>query len=149
MEKIKELLKTIDIFGHNPSFIIEKNLQYKTHVGGFLTIIICVISVVTLIFFSQELYNKNSPSVNLITETYLHPTKIDLFDNFEFIIGIQNDNFIVQKNESIYYAKGFVFHTIVNYSGIFNIKEEINLDSCYNALKDSANYDLFKRILGK
>ena len=146
MEKIKEYLKIIDFFGHNPSFIIKNNLKYKTHIGGLLTLIVIIISVITLIFFSEELYSKKSPSVNLITEANLNPSKINFFDNFEFIIGIQNDNFIVQRNESIYYAKGFLFQTIINSSGIFNIKEEIDLDSCDKALKNSINYELFKDL---
>ena len=146
MEKIKEYLRFIDFFGHNPSFIIKNNLKYQTHIGGLLTLIVIIISVITLIFFSEELYNKKSPSVNLITEANLHPSKINFFDNFEFIIGIQNDNFIVQRNESIYYAKGFLFQTIINSSGIFNIKEEIDLDSCDKTLKDSTNYELFKDL---
>ena len=146
MEKIKEYLRIIDIFGYNPSFIIKNNLQYKTHIGGILTLIVIIISIITLIFFSEELYKKKSPSVNLITEGFLHPSKINFFDNFEFIIGIQNDNFIVQKNESIYYAKGFLVKTIINSSGIFNIKEEIDLDTCDKTLKDSINYELFKHL---
>ena len=146
MEKIKEYLRIIDFFGHDPSFIIKNNLKYKTHIGGLLTLIVIIISVITLIFFSEELYSKKSPSVNLITEANLNPSKINFFDNFEFIIGIQNDNFIVQRNESIYYAKGFLFQTIINSSGIFNIKEEIDLDSCDKALKNSINYELFKDL---
>ena len=146
MEKIKEYLRIIDFFGHAPSFIIKNNLKYKTHIGGLLTLIVIIISIITLIFFSEELYSKKSPSVNLITEANLNPSKINFFDNFEFIIGIQNDNFIVQRNESIYYAKGFLFQTIINSSGIFNIKEEIKLDSCDKALKNSINYELFKHL---
>ena len=146
MEKIKEYLRIIDFFGHDPSFIIKNNLKYKTHIGGLLTLIVIIISVITLIFFSEELYSKKSPSVNLITEANLNPSKINFFDNFEFIIGIQNDDFIVQRNESIYYAKGFLFQTIINSSGIFNIKEEIDLDSCDKALKNSINYELFKDL---
>jgi hypothetical protein len=143
-EKVETIIKNIDLFGHAPTFIINNKLKFKTFFGGILSIIVFVLGLVATIFFSQELFSKRSPSVNLNTETYLNPDKLNYFDNFEFIAGIQNESYLVTIDDSLFTAKGFIFNTTVNESGVFNNKYEIDLQPCNIALKNSPNYDLFK-----
>ena len=105
-----------------------------------------LISIITIIFFSQELFKKNSPSVNLSTESLMNPPKLNYFDNFEFLIGIQNSSYIAEINEKIFNAKGTLFKTIINESGTFNIKTDINLTSCNIALSKSENKEMYSSI---
>jgi len=145
IETIQTFITVIDLFGHSPTFIIDNKLQYKTFFGGFLSILAIIVAVITAIFFSQELFFKKSPSVNLNTETNLNPDILPYFDNFEFIIGVQNENNTVYIDESIFYAKGFIFNTTVNETGVFNNDYEIDLQPCNLALRNSPNYENFKK----
>ena len=133
----------IDVFGYTPSLSIKNQLFYQTIFGGLLTLLIVIITIITLIFFSQELFNKNSPSVNLSMEALNHPQRLNYFDNFEFLIGIQNSSYMTEINEKIFNAKGSLFKTVVNESGIYNLKTNINLVSCDIALSNSKNKDLY------
>ena len=102
IETIKSFVTIVDLFGHIPSFIINKKLQYKTFFGGFLSILGIIVAIITAIFFSQELFLKKSPSVNLNTESNLNPDTLHYFDNFEFIIGVQNESYTVAIDESLF-----------------------------------------------
>ncbi len=136
----------IDIFGYTPSLSIKNQLFYQTIFGGLLTLLIVIITLITLIFFSQELFNKNSPSVNLSMDALNHPQRLNYFDNFEFLIGIQNSSYMTEINEKIFSAKGTLFKTVVNESGIYNLKSNINLVSCDIALSNSKNKDLYSDL---
>ena len=141
--KVNYFFKNIDIFGYSPSLSIKNQLFHQTLFGGLLTLLIVIIAIIILLFFSQELFNKNSPSVNLSMEALNHPQRLNYFDNFEFLIGIQNSSYMTEINEKIFNAKGSLFKTVVNESGIYNLKTNINLVSCDIALSNSKNKDLY------
>ncbi len=145
IETIQTFITVIDLFGHSPTFIINNSIHHKTFFGGILSILAIIVAVITTIFFSQELFLKKSPSVNLNTETNLNPDILHYFDNFEFIIGVQNESYTVTIDESLFYAKGFIFNTTVNETGVFNNVYEIDLQPCNLALRNSPNYDNFKK----
>ena len=145
IENIQTYITFLDLFGHSPSFIINNKLQYQTFFGGILSLIAIIISIITTIVFSRELFLKKSPSVNLNTETNPNPDILYYFDNFEFIIGVQNESYTVTIDDSLFTAKGFIFNTSINESGIFNRVFEIDLQPCNLALKNSPNYDMFKK----
>jgi hypothetical protein len=145
IETIQTFITVIDLFGHSPTFIINNSIHHKTFFGGILSILAIIVAVITTIFFSQELFLKKSPSVNLNTETNLNPDILPYFDNFEFIIGVQNESYTVTIDESLFYAKGFIFNTTVNETGVFNNVYEIDLQPCNLALRNSPNYDNFKK----
>lgn len=92
---------------------------------------------------------KQSPSVNLSTQTNEHPSKIDYYGNFEFMIGIQNSSMLVHMDESIYVAKGFLFKTEQNSSGLFNNVIEIELEPCDKALVNSNLIEFLKMLILK
>ena len=146
MKKMKNLFINIDLFGYSPTLSIIKQPYYQTFFGGILTLLLIVIGLATIIFFSLQLFEKDSPSVNLSTDIFPNPNRLDYFNNFEFIIGIQNSNYITEINEKIFQAEGTLFKTIVNDSGIYNIKKSILLTSCDKALKNSTNEFLFAHL---
>ena len=146
LNKIHKALLFVDQFGQTPQFLIKKDIQYHSIFGGLMTILVYIIGLIALIFFSQEIFNKNSPSVNLATQNDGHPSKIDYFDNFEFLIGIQNQQYVVEINDKFFTAEGFLFQTVVNDSGTFNIRHTIDLEPCSEALKYSPNYNLFQNL---
>ena len=143
---MKKFTLIIDAFGQSPQFLIKRKNYYHSVFGGIITIILYGISVISLIFFSQELFLKRAPSVNLSTESDEHPEKIQYYDNYEFLIGIQNSNMIVHRDETIYKAKGFIFQTLNTNNELNNMVTEIDLESCDIALADSNVYEFVKDI---
>ena len=120
---MKRLLSSVDIFGYSPRLTIKKQSENRTIFGGIMTILIVVLSVIAIYFFRQEIIFKESPSVNLSTESYNNPDKINYFDNFELILGIQNPNKEMEINDKIFYVKANIFTTLVNKTGSFNTRK--------------------------
>ena len=143
---MKNFFINIDLFGYSPTLSILKQPYYQTFFGGILTLLLILTGLATIIFFSLQLFEKDSPSVNLSTDIFPNPKQLDYFNNFEFIIGIQNSDYITEINEKIFQAEGSLFKTIVNDSGIYNIKKSILLTSCDKALKNSSNEFLFSHL---
>jgi len=113
------------MFGQTPGFYISDGKELKSYLGGIITLIIISISIIIGIILGKEIFEKNNPSVNLSTESYESPKKINYFDNYEVLISINNPDKIPEINEQIYYAKANIFKTIVNSSGTFS--ENIDL----------------------
>ena len=143
---LKSLFMKIDIFGYIPTLSIKNQLFYQTFFGGILTLIVIIIGIIATIFFSQELFKKSSPSVNLSSEPLMHPPILNYFNNFEFLIGIQNSEYLTEINEKIFSAKGILFKTIINESGTYNLKSDINLTSCDIALSENKNKEIFSDL---
>ena len=140
---LKTVFVNIDIFGYIPTLSIKNQLFYQTFFGGILTLLVIIIGIIATVFFSQELFKKSSPSVNLSSEPLMHPPRLNYFNNFEFLIGIQNSDYITEINEKIFSAKGTLFKTIINETGTYNIKSDINLTSCDIALSESENKEIY------
>ena len=142
---MKKMLISIDAFGETPRLQINQKSQYHTLFGEIMSVLLYFISLIAIGFFSIEIFLKRSPSVNLSTQADEHPSKIPYYGNFEFLIGIQNSSMLVHMDETIYYAKGFIFRTIKNESGSFNIATEIDVEPCDKAI-DKATYELVKHV---
>ena len=78
---MKRLLSSVDIFGYSPRLTIKKQSENRTIFGGLMTILIVVLSVIAICFFGQEIIFKESPSVNLSTESYNNPVKNEKSNN--------------------------------------------------------------------
>jgi hypothetical protein len=115
-----------DIFGYVPSFHINKKKNYQTVFGGIVSFLIISSILYTIWHFGQEIIYKKKP--NLIITNYhdADPMKIELNDqNFVLALGLQDQDYSLYINESIYTMK--VKHHVVlrNTDGTFedNVNE--------------------------
>ena len=65
---MENFLKSIDFVSQIPIFFYDKNIRYKTMLGGLIQIIITVIWISGIIFFSKDIYLRENPSVITSTE---------------------------------------------------------------------------------
>ena len=71
---------------------------------------------------------------------------MNYFNDFEFLLGIQNSDYKTEINERLFNAQGILFKIIVNEPGIYNIKSNIDLTSCDKALSNNKNLELYSDI---
>ena len=60
---ISHLLKTIDIFGYKTELQMEGKSQYRTSLGGALTLMMIALGIFLMIYFGNDMYYKISPNV--------------------------------------------------------------------------------------
>jgi len=106
-------LKSIDIFGTDFRFLIEEEGQYKTSLGGILTLIIIVITLISCWYFGQDIYLHNDPSIfSKVKHLKDDPVMTLNSSNIFFAFVIQDDS-----NEGIN-DKSYFVHNIAYYAFI-------------------------------
>jgi hypothetical protein len=111
----------LDSFGINVSFYLRGYKNYRSHFGGFVTIIIYIVTIICgFIFFANQIYERKSPKVSTTSGIFKNPTKISYPDNLFFMLGltVNSTPFI---NESIYRPIGQI-KTKKNGTELFTVK---------------------------
>lgn len=101
-------------------------LKHKTGFGGIVTIVLMIVTLSAAIFFGQEIIRKKSPSVNLSTESYSNPEKI-----YMKIIWVYC-RIAFRIDPRIFNVRGFLFSTIINSTGTFNSRKDVDIVPCSN-----------------
>ena len=144
MSCILNLFLFMDSFGARPSFYINGDKEYHTLFGGILTTAVYLITVGYGIYFAQELWQRNDPTVSTATLITQHPEKILYPDPFFFMVSVDM-GFAPKIDESIYFPTGNIHITHVNDSGTFSERNFFYMKKCSEVIdKNYVHYDLLK-----
>ena len=127
----------LDSFGVNMSFYVKGYRDYRSHLGGLITILIYVATVICAVIFARNLLTKSNPTVNTASAVYPNPKKIYYPNNFFFMFSVSKDS-IPFIDEKIYRAVGFISYKINSTEEIF--QQNISLDICSNVFNESYKY---------
>ena len=97
----------LDSFGVGINFYLKGYKDYHSHLGGFVTALIYVATIICGLYFSKELFQKSNPSVSTSTANYPNPKKINYPDSTFFILGVTVDSLPFIDN-SIYRPIGYI-----------------------------------------
>ena len=109
MNKIKQILKYLDIFGEKCSFYVERTPKLYSVTGGILSIFSVTISVLTFILTSLDDFQRTSPSVSISST---------LPDQFHKIKFGQEKIWIPWRIQD--YSNNYVNHSNLLYPLIYN-----------------------------
>ena len=147
MKKSKNLIHyflILDSFGVGINFYLEGYKDYRSQLGGFITLVIYVITIICGIIFSKNLLQRVNPSVSTTSANYPNPEKILYPNNTFFILGITVDS-LPLINESIYRPIAYI-NTKVNGSEEL-MRQNISVDLCDKVLnEDYKYYDVIKHL---
>ena len=147
MKKSKNLIHyflILDSFGVGINFYLEGYKDYRSQLGGFITLVIYVITIICGIIFSKNLLQRVNPSVSTTSANYPNPEKILYPNNTFFILGITVDS-LPFINESIYRPIAYI-NTKVNGSEEI-MRQNISVDLCDKVLnEDYKYYDVIKHL---
>lgn len=147
MKKSKNLIHyflILDSFGVGINFYLEGYKDYRSQLGGFIALVIYVITIICGIIFSKNLLQRVNPSVSTTSANYPNPEKILYPNNTFFILGITVDS-LPFINESIYRPIAYI-NTKVNGSEEL-MRQNISVDLCDKVLnEDYKYYDVIKHL---
>ena len=134
----------LDSFGVGINFHLKGNKLYRSHLGGFITIVIYVATIICGIIFSKELFQKISPTLSTTFTNYPNPTKLSYPENFFFLLGI-TVNSTPLVDEKIFRPIGYI-NTKINGSEEL-VKQEIAVEKCNEVLNEEYKYyDMIKHL---
>jgi hypothetical protein len=124
-------LKLIDLFGVEPKLLYKNSTQYKTSLGGFLSIIVGITFALAFYAFGKDIFEKELPTTIFSNNYYISPERFNLTqDNFNFFIGIQGTDY-----------EYYIDPTIINVNVAFNKFTKILSDKGEYSFKyDSVNF---------
>lgn len=145
-------LRKMDIFGDNLTFNINQNKDYKTKVGGCMTILFLICNVFVFYYFLYKVYDKSDPTIdeNLYYNTDVESINLLDYNNQYYFIPrtISNKTYLTKEQfwGSFYIAASLVDNT---YSGVSY--DQIEVVSCsqqswMDELEDSYENDLIKNF---
>ena len=147
MKKKKNLIHyflILDSFGVGINFYLEGYKDFRSQLGGFITLVIYVITIICGIVFSKNLLQRVNPSVSTTSANYPNPEKIFYPNNTFFILGITVDS-LPFIDESIYRPIAYI-NKKVNGSEEF-ITQNISVDLCSKVLNgEYIYYDVIKHL---
>lgn len=132
-------LSKLDFIGNTTTLNVNGEKLFKTTLGGILSFIICVLTVITGFYFSQEVWKKAKPNVNRSIISTPSPANLNFGENWEFFFGLQFNNTLYRDN-SIYTIKGRLFKFI---EGEGLKLQEYKIEPCTKDSFHSKNVDNF------
>ena len=127
----------LDSFGVTMSFYVKGYRDYRSHLGGLVTIIIYFVTVICIFIFARKLLIKSNPTVNTASAVYPHPKKIYYPDDFFFMFSVSVES-IPFIDEKIYRPVGFIRYKGNGTEEV--LKQNISLDICSNVFNESYKY---------
>jgi hypothetical protein len=99
----KTILHSIDLFGVKPRLNFNNRDKFNTKTGGAISILFFMVLIMGCIYFSQELFNKQKPSV-LQADIYdSYPRQFNITpDRFSLFYGLQDTDFNYYIDPTIY-----------------------------------------------
>ena len=127
----------LDSFGIKLNFYVKGNKDYRSHLGGFVTLVIYIVTIICAVIFANELKVKSNPKISTASAIYNNPTKIyypnDIF--FMISISVNSTPFIDDK---IYRVVGYI-RSKINGTESF-LEKNITLDKCSNVFNEKYKY---------
>ena len=127
----------LDSFGIKLNFYVKGNKDYRSHLGGFVTLVIYIVTIICAVIFANELKVKSNPKISTASAIYNNPTKIyypnDIF--FMISISVNSTPFIDDK---IYRVVGYI-RSKINGTESF-LEKNLTLDKCSNVFNEKYKY---------
>ena len=134
------ILSSMDFFSIFPGFFVKRDLDYKTRIGGFITILIIILTIALASIFSLELFLKKDPNVSTALKINEHPNTYQYPYPIFFMLAVRDSNDIPIINEKIYFPEGYIFKSILENGKVVSKKYQVNMVSCDKIIDETFQY---------
>lgn len=145
-------LRSIDFMSFTPKLKVNNKSTYQTVIGGLISMILTILTLVGIGYFSQELLFKNEP---IAIESIKAFNQVGPYENnnddYNLFVAVEDKNFVYYDDPSIFTFKAYYLTTVLdkNMKTMFN-KEEFEIKRCDNYYyKTLNNSDTNKNYFNK
>lgn len=135
------IIKHLDYLGKRPKLMASSDSDtHKTFIGGILTVILTLLTLVGLSYFGKELFLKTLPMVIYSKSYDEDPPQYNLTqDKFNFFIGIQDKDFNYYTDTSIFNITIYNFNATQTDKDMIYSQNHYRLEIC-NLTRHFPNY---------
>ena len=137
MKLVIPLILKVDSFGTIMTFYLRGFKDYRSNLGGFVTLLIYIISFAFAVYFAQEFWEKSTPTISTSLTINSNPSKLNYPNDIFFMIGLSIDSspFL---NEKFYRPIGQI-KTKINGTETF-LTKNLSLETCNNIFNENYKY---------
>ena len=134
----------LDSFGVGINFYLKGFRDYRSHLGGFVTIVIYITTIICGIIFSKGLFTKTNPTVSTSTMNNPNPVNISYPSETFFILGLTVDS-LPFVDEKIYRPMAYLIKK-TNESEILS-RQNLSIEICDKVITSEYKYyDVVKQL---
>ena len=137
MKLVIPLILKVDSFGTIMTFYLRGFKDYRSNLGGFVTLLIYITSFAFAVYFAQEFWEKSTPTISTSLTINSNPSKLNYPNDIFFMIGLSIDSspFL---NEKFYRPIGQI-KTKINGTETF-LTKNLSLETCNNIFNENYKY---------
>ena len=134
----------LDSFGVGINFYLKGFRDYRSHLGGFVTIVIYITTIICGIIFSKGLFTKTNPTVSTSTMNNPNPVNISYPSETFFILGLTVDS-LPFVDEKIYRPMAYILKKS-NGSEVLS-RQNLSIEICDKVITPEYKYyDVVKQL---
>ena len=134
----------LDSFGVGINFYLKGFRDYRSHLGGFVTLVIYITTIICGIIFSKGLFTKTNPTVSTSTMNNPNPVNISYPSETFFILGLTVDS-LPFVDEKIYRPMAYLIKK-TNESEILS-RQNLSIEICDKVITtEDKYYDVVKQL---
>ena len=134
----------LDSFGVGINFYLKGFRDYRSHLGGFVTIVIYITTIICGIIFSKGLFTKTNPTVSTSTMNNPNPVNISYPSETFFILGLTVDS-LPFVDEKIYRPMAYILKKS-NGSEVLS-RQNLSIEICDKVITSEYKYyDVVKQL---
>ena len=134
----------LDSFGVGINFYLKGFRDYRSHLGGFVTIVIYITTIICGIIFSKGLFTKTNPTVSTSTMNNPNPVNISYPTETFFILGLTVDS-LPFVDEKIYRPMAYILKKS-NGSEVLS-RQNLSIEICDKVITSEYKYyDVVKQL---
>jgi hypothetical protein len=134
-------IRQFDLLGSKPTFLIQKEVTFKTVIGGILSTIMFILALTMFFILGKELFLLRNPESNYVEKIENSPRQFNIdFQNFNLYIGIEDKNGVFYYDYQIYTLEAFRF---VSYPNSTKIMTPLPLVKCTLEAFNPVNKEIY------
>ena len=133
---MKSIIINCDLFSHNATLTFNEkgDTGYKTFIGGIISIISTIFSILNVFYFIQRIFSRKD--ITILTSTQINPfVNLTYSHKLPFLLRLTDTNSIpYEDDEKLYYITASIWYGGSNDSSLFGIAPQysvsLNVSKC-------------------
>lgn len=124
MKKIVPIISSFDTYGTLFNFTINRELKFKTFIGGIISLLTFLFIVYTTFLFGEDSFFRRNPKIVFMQEKFLTESNRLKISNKNLTVAWRIED---SNRKQVLYPNDFFYSSIVYYSSFYSVEKNETL----------------------